>query len=439
MQYFLLTVFLLGAGAWFGLNSRTMARLRVPPSLFTGLALLLFFTILPAAKDGLFYAHLKSLPGEFIALVFACFFLRKPEPGTRTRHGLLQVMAQMSYVWVAVMGQVLLALVATILIVKPVFGFPLAFAALLETGFAGGHGTAVAMGPLLVQNGITAGLELGLTSATIGLIFGIAGGLFFARRMVPVAPLPTAAMTDAESARLDVNKLLVSLALIAAAYGFGVLIKGVAEQELLPRLAVSESLKSFSLPLFAYTLVGGIFVNLLCRISGGQRYIDNHTIMLLGDFFLEVLIFAGIAIIDVQLLAAGLLPLLILCVLGLAWNLWCFLYLRKHLLPVPYGEELALINFGMLNGTSAIGLMLARMVDPQFKTPAVQVFAESSALTQPFIAGGLLTLLTPFIVMQFSPAASIAIFAGLLVFWLFFGLATAKRIRRDSARESVSS
>jgi len=434
MQYFLLTIFLLGAGAWFGLNSRTMAKLRVPPSLLTGLALLAFFTIVPAAKEGLFFSHLKSLPAEFIALVFACFFLRKPEPGTRTRHGLAQVLAQMSYVWVAVMGQVLLALVATVLIVKPFFGFPLAFAALLETGFAGGHGTAVAIGPLLVQNGIAAGLELGLTSATIGLVCGIAGGIFFAKRMVPVAPLPTAAMTDAESARLDVNKLLVTLALIAAAYGFGLLMKGVAEQEVLPRISNSETLRSFTLPLFAYTLVGGVVVNLLCRISGQQRYIDNHTIMLLGDFFLEILIFAGIAIIDVQLLAAGLLPLLLISAIGFVWNLYCFLYLRKHMLPMPYGEELALINFGMLNGTSAIGLMLARMVDPQFKTPAVQVFAESSALTQPFIAGGLLTLLTPFILMQFSAVTSIAIFSGLLVFWLFFGLATARRIKSQPSR-----
>ena len=183
MQYFLLTIFLLGAGAWLGMSSRTITRLRIPPSLYTGIALLLFFTVLPAAKDGLFFAHLKSLPSEFIALVFACFFLRRSGPDTRARHGLSQVTAQMSYVWVAVMGQVLLALIATIFIIKPLFHFPLAFAALLETGFAGGHGTAVAMGPLLVQNGIAAGLELGLASATIGLICGIAGGMFFARRM----------------------------------------------------------------------------------------------------------------------------------------------------------------------------------------------------------------------------------------------------------------
>jgi ESS family glutamate:Na+ symporter len=431
MQYFLLTVFLLGAGAWLGQSSRALTRLRIPPSLYTGMALLLFFTVLPAAKDGLFFAHLKSLPSEFIALVFACFFLRKSEHETRARHGLLHVTAQMSYVWVAVMGQVLLALIATLFIIKPLWNFPLAFAALLETGFAGGHGTAVAMGPLLVQNGIEAGLELGLASATIGLVCGIAGGIFFARRMTNLSGPTAPQQSETDSARLDLNSLLVSLALIAAAYGVGVLIKGIVEQEVLPRVALAESLKNFSLPLFAYTLVGGITVKLICRFSGQERHIDNDAIMLLGDFFLEVLIFAGIAIIDVRLLATGLIPLLILAALGFAWNLYCFLHLRKHMLPMQYGQELALMNFGMLNGTSAIGLMLAKMVDPHFKTPAVRVFAESSALTQPFIAGGLLTLLTPYLVMHSAPLVSIALFAALLVFWLVFGLATARRLRQQ--------
>ena len=225
--------------------------------------------------------------------------------------------------------------------------------------------------------------------------------------------------------------------MIAAAYGVGVLLKAIVEQELLPRITIAEAMKNFSLPLFAYTLVGGIAIKLLCSISGQERYIDNDAIMLLGDFFLEVLIFAGIAIIDARLLATGLLPLLLIAALGFAWHIYCFLYLRKRMLPMPYGDQLALMNFGMLNGTSAIGLMLAKMVDPHFKTPAVQVFAESSALTQPFIAGGLLTLLTPFILMNFSPHISIAVFGGLLIFWLLFGLATARRITKQTAKQTT--
>ena len=104
----------------------------------------------------------------------------------------------------------------------------------------------------------------------------------------------------------------------------------------------------------------------------------------------------------------------------------------KKILPVPYSFEIGLINFGMLSGTAATGLMLLKMVDPKFKTPAARVFAESSAITQPFIAGGILTLITPFIVTGFSPWLSLALYGGLLSVWLFLGLASGKQIRKQS-------
>lgn len=431
MQYFLLTIFLLGTGAWLGLQLRWLSRFRIPPSLTTGLLLLGFFTLVPDAKEGGYFAHLKSLPSEFIALVFACFFIRQTEPGQKTPHSAMQVFAQMSFVWVAVMGQVLTAIVATLLIISPIWKFPLSFAALLETGFAGGHGTAVAIAPLLVQNGLPAGLELGLTSATVGLVLGIAAGIWFARRSNPSAMLSRPNNAESPQAAFDLNTLLISLALIAAAYGIGLLLKGLIELELLPRLDTEQRLRDFNLPLFAYTLVGGISVKVLCRLTGQERFIDNNAITVLGDSFLEILILAGIAIIDVRLIAAGLLPLLIMLALGFGWNIFCHVKLRPHMLPMPYSNELGLINFGMFNGTSAIGLMLAKMVDPHFKTPAVRVFAESSALTQPFIAGGLLTLMTPYILMHFSPVFSVSLYAGLLLFWLAIGLAAARRIRRQ--------
>ncbi len=432
MQYFLLTLFLLGAGAWLGLQVRWFLRFRIPPSLTTGVVLLGFFSLVPDAKEGGYFAHLKGLPSEFIALVFSCFFLRRDEPGQRSQHTTLQVLAQMSFVWVGVMGQVLIAVVTTLLIISPIWHFPLSFAALLETGFAGGHGTAVAIGSLLVQNGLPAGLELGLMSATIGLILGIAGGIWFARRSTPTAVLSKPNSVEVAQADLDLNSLIISLALIAAAYGIGIFLKGLTEHELMPRLDSQQSLRNFNLPLFAYTLVGGITVKLFCRLLGQERFIDNNAITLLGDFFLEILILAGIAIIDIRLIATGLIPLLLLSALGFGWNVLCHVKLRQRMLPMSYSNELGLINFGMLNGTSAIGLMLAKMVDPHFKTPAVRVFAESSALTQPFIAGGLLTLLTPYILMNFSAVFSVSLYSGLLVLWLLIGLTTAKRIRKQS-------
>lgn len=428
MQYFLLVLLILGVSVFARKRFAWLDRYRIPPSLTAGVVALLLFTAIPGAKNGDFYLHLKGLPSEFIALVFACFFLQRHEKGEISVRRFTDVFAQTSLIWVSVMGQVLIGLIATILVYKPFFGQPLAFASVLETGFAGGHGTAVAMGPILIQNGLPAGLEYGLFSATIGLICGIAGGVWLiererrkTRRIV--------SDEDILHSEFDLNSLLISLAFIAAAYWLGLFYKGAFEKEILPRLTDPAHLGNFSLPLFAYTLIGGYTVRQLLTLAGLARFIHNSSILLMADLFLEILIFAGIAIIDIRLLGQGLIPLLSVFLLGFAWNLFCHQYLRPRILNRAYSFELGLINFGMLNGTAATGLMLLKMVDPKFQTPAARVFAESSAITQPFIAGGILTLATPYIVSQLSPWLSVILYAGLLAVWLVLGLTAGKRLR----------
>lgn len=428
MQYFLLVLFFLGLSVFIGKQIPWFSRYRIPPSLTAGAIALLLFTAIPGAKNSDFFLHLKQLPSEFIALVFACFFLQRHENTGLSERRITDVFAQTSLIWVSVMGQVLIGLVATILVYKPFFGQPLAFTSVLEAGFAGGHGTAVAMGPILVQNGVPAGLEYALFSATVGLIAGIAGGVWLIERQRRKTRM-IVSDEDLVHAQLDVTGLLTSLGLVAAAYWLGLFYKGVFEKEILPRITDPAHLGSFSLPLFAYTLIGGYTVKQLLTLAGFSRLIDNISILLLADVFLEILIFAGIAIIDVQLLGQGLIPLLSLFAMGFAWNLFCHIWLRPRILNKAYSFELGLINFGMLNGTAATGLMLLKMVDPKFQTPAAKVFAESSAITQPFIAGGILTLATPYIVSQLSPALSVLLYSGLLAVWLVLGLAAGKRIR----------
>jgi len=429
MSNFLLVLLLLGVGAFVTERIRWLSRFRIPPSLTMGLIALGFFTALPAYKQTDFFVHLQSLPREFIALVFACLFLQRTEKQQSSQRTFSHVIAEVSLVWVSVMGQVLIGIVGTVLVYRPFFGEPMAFASVLETGFAGGHGTAVAMGPLLTQNGIAAGLEYGLFSATVGLVCGIAGGVWLIHRQRRHIHNETTHDAADAIAAIDLGKILVALALIAAAYWLGIFYKGIVEHEIVP-LVGSEKLHNVRMPLFAYTLVGGLSLKFILRLAGLTYLIENQIILLLADVFLEILIFAGIAIINVRLLGQSLVPLLTLFAFGFFWNLFCHFKLRPKILPVPYSFELGVINFGMLNGTAATGLMLLKMIDPKFKTPAARVFAESSAITQPFIAGGILTLVTPFIVSNIAPYLSLALYGGLLAVWLTLGLWVGKKIER---------
>lgn len=425
MQYFLLVLLILGLSAWTVKKISWLQKYKVPPSLLGGLAILAFFTAVPDTKNSNFFLHLKALPSEFIALVFACLFLQRREQGASSMVRTTDVLAQTALIWVSVMGQALIALVATLLVYKPLFGQPLAFTSVLEAGFAGGHGTAVAIGPILAQNGLAAGLEYSLFSATVGFIAGIVGGVWLVERYRK--PRFAGDHDDMVAVQLTLEGMLVSLALIAAAYWLGLFYKGVFENEILPYFIAPTQLVSFSLPLFAYTLIGGYTLRLLLTLAGFSELIDNASIIFLADFFLEILILAGIAIIDIRLLGDGLFPLLSLFALGFLWNLLCHFWLRPRILHPAYSFELGLINFGMLNGTAATGLMLLKMVDPKLATPAAKVFAESAALTQPFIAGGVLTLATPYIVTHLSPALSVSLYGGLLLIWLLVGLIAGRR------------
>ncbi|MEM8667050.1 MAG: sodium/glutamate symporter [Planctomycetota bacterium] len=124
-------------------------------------------------------AVLRDWPGWLIAVVFAGMLLeRKPssfsESASRVgRQGLM--------VWVIVVGQTALGLLLTWLFIKPFYEVPNSFGSLIETGFAGGHGTAAAMGQVFSHPRIQleGGLDLGVLMATCGLVFGVVSGILW--------------------------------------------------------------------------------------------------------------------------------------------------------------------------------------------------------------------------------------------------------------------
>ena len=115
-------------------------------------------------------AELSGWPGWLIAVVFAGLLLDRP--ARMDRGGWRRVMAEGLMVWVIIAGQVALGLLATWLIIQPLFPeIPAGFGLLIETGWAGGHGTAAAMGGVFRDTvGWEQGADLGVFMATVGLL-----------------------------------------------------------------------------------------------------------------------------------------------------------------------------------------------------------------------------------------------------------------------------
>ena len=120
---------------------------------------------------------------------------------------------------------------------------------------------------------------------------------------------------------------------------------------------------------------------------------------------------------NLQVISEALFPMLILFGMGFTWNLFCHYYIRKKLLPEDISFELSILNFGMLNGTTAIGLMLLKMIDPELKSRAIKIYAESAPLTSPVIGGGALTLSLPYLISTLGAATVIGILFFIISFY----------------------
>ena len=149
-------------------------KLYVPSALIAGfLGLFLgkqFLNIIP------FSAEISNYAGILIAFVFGSMFIgNKSKVSFKKMFNsvgdtfLVNAAAEITQV-----GFILLGVTVLPLFFK---GLNVAFGLMLPAGFVGGHGTAAAVGSVLVENGWKDATSIGQTFATIGLLGGIIGGV----------------------------------------------------------------------------------------------------------------------------------------------------------------------------------------------------------------------------------------------------------------------
>ncbi len=207
----IITTVMLGIGVALRSRFSIFATARIPASLLAGAlgliaAQLLRYAFWAAKQAHLdagwisesqsFYlpsmANLRLWPSWLIAVVFAGMLLSKsrqqpgsddqlPEPiGQESeRERFSPIAREALMVWIIAIGQTAIGLSLVWWWAGPQFGLPASAGMLIETGFAGGHGTAAAMGTVLAHPriGMSTGLDLGILMATLGLVYGLVSGI----------------------------------------------------------------------------------------------------------------------------------------------------------------------------------------------------------------------------------------------------------------------
>jgi ESS family glutamate:Na+ symporter len=379
----------------------------------------------------------KRLPVYLVNIVFACLFLGVKPPKLSSMWP--RVWPQVAYGQIVAWGQYVVGLGLWVFVLGWIFSqFPAMFAGILPVGFEGGHGTAAGMGPVFEKHDWAAGSEFALTSATFGILSAIIVGMVLinwaVRRGHVQANTDTSKIADAGTkgiipidSRKSAGKLTVSgdvvevfslhIVVVGLAVGIGYLIKLllVLLEGSVPFLLKYKLLSSF--PLFPLCMLGGLIVQIFEERFDRHKLIDLGLIRRIQNTSLDFLVVAAIATIKLEIIVAGLAPLLILVAAGIGWNVFCVLVLARRVLPDAWFQR-AIAEMGQSMGVTATGLLLLRVVDPEYESPAADAFACKQLVHEPFMGGGLWTgIAIPLIaVAGAGPVLGIATFA--LVLWL---------------------
>lgn len=377
-------------------------------------------------------AELRGWPAPLIAVVFAGLLLERPAR-RGAAESLRRGVRSATFAWFIILGQLIAGLLVYVAAVRPTHpAVPPSFGQLLEVSWAGGHGSSAAMGEVYAALGFPAGRDLAFFLATAGLVYGIVSGLVvvnialkrgWARaRPNPVdsspetvpGPVHRAESPDDARSMPDVGglePLALQVVLLAAAVGVGYGLQKAFTLSATTLLdwAGTPSGKADvgqfvrNVPLFLFTLIGGLIVRQVMTWLRIDGLIHTATIRRLVGVAIEFLVVAAIATIRLDALWAFWLPTTLLVLAGAAWTLFCLLAIAPRLLPRQYWFELGLLNYGFSTANTPQGLMLLRIVDPDLSSGAAEDYALAAPLSAPFIGGGVLTVVVLPIVLQRVP------------------------------------
>ena len=414
---------------------RLIQKLFIPPSLLAGLLGLTF------GPNGLGWLPLSSNVSTYSALLIAVVFAALPFSSPRFK--VKQVAGRVGPMWIysqfgmlfqwAVMG--LFGLLVLRLIwpdLNPAFGV------MLPTGFYGGHGTAAAIGSAFDGLGWDEAASLGMTTATIGVIVAILGGLLFIKMatrrghtsflsdfndlpdeyrsgLLPEEKREPTAIGTTSPISIDSHVFHLSLVIVAAFGGY-MMSRGV--KMLWPAL---------ELPVFSCAFVVGILFKSVFNATGTSRYIDPRTTVGISSSATDLLVACGVASIKLGVVVKYALPLVVLTLVGIALTIFTVFWFGRRLNKDNWFEK-SIFAWGWWTGTMAMGIALLRIVDPKMQSRAMDDYALAYLPCAPVEI-----LLITFVPILFAAGAGLWLMLGCLVLSLLL-IFLAKRLHWWNAK-----
>ena len=364
----------------------------VPASMIAGFMALALgsqgFNILP------FSDSIGSYAGVLIIIIFAAVGINGfsfSKAGFKAEMG--RVGSYFSYKVLAQTIQICLAPLFSILVISKVFPeINYGFGLLLAAGFTGGQGTAAAVGNTFGNQGFTDAMDIGMTCATVGILAGVFGGLFFvkigAKRgwtkyiknfqyisgdlktgLVQKENRKSIGMETVSSMVLD--PLAWHLAILLVASGAGMVVNKWIFNVL-----------GLDLPTYLISFLIAIAMFLVFKKLGVNNYIDENVINRVSGTATDYLVFFGIASIKISVIVKYAVPLALLLLFGMAIVVLTLMYFGPAMNKGSWFER-SIFVFGYSTGVFAIGFILLRIVDSKNLSKTLNDTAFAAPFTTP--------------------------------------------------------
>ena len=420
---------LLLVGKFLRVKVRLIQKLFIPPSLLAGILGLAF------GPNGLGWLPLSGSISTYAAILIAVVFGALPlsSPSFKVREvarrvGPMWAFSQfgMLFQW-AVMG------LFGLLVLRLVWPqLNAAFGVMLPTGFYGGHGTAAAIGSAFDGLGWDEATSLGMTTATIGVIVAILGGLLFIKiatkkgqtaylsdfselpdeyrsGLLPEEKREPTAIGTTSPISIDSHVFHLSLVVVSAFGGY-LLSRGV--KLLWPAV---------ELPVFSCAFVAGMLLKLCFNKAGAARYIDPRTAGSISSSATDLLVACGVASIKLSVVVKYAWPLVVLTLTGIAVTVFTVFWFGRRLNRKDWFEK-SVFAWGWWTGTMAMGIALLRIVDPKMQSKAMDDYALAYLPCAPVEI-----LLITFVPILFAAGQGLWLMLGCLAFSLLI-LLLARRL-----------
>ena len=407
--YMALLGILLLVASWLRLKVPLFKKYYIPASLIAGVIGLIlgpyFLKVIP--KE--IMSAWSGMSSRLIVLIYAPMLM-----GKRQKSGgkmIRRASESLVFSYFVFFTQYGIPLVLTALVLVPLFGVDPLFGTIVEQGWSGGHGTAGGMAAVFQELGWKDGVSLSVTSATVGLVLGVLGGIVlinigarrgwtsFLNSSAGLENKNVEVYTNSSEREVDthrvihpsvIDNLAFHMALLSVAIFFGWLI--------------NRALKiwfNFTMAWFTAAMLAGLLIQLILNRTRWADIVDRPSMSRIQGVSLEFLVAGAVASVNVSVIVEYATPLIIEQVLAAVALVWCCTWVASHVFGEDWFEH-SIMLFGAFAGVTATGLLLVKTCDPKMESGAAEVFAARSPLLAWATGGGILTAMTPVWVVRYG-------------------------------------